>query len=78
MYSIAGPSTVRVKEGFEDELHVHELSTGDFIFIAAWTEHQVCNDSDQQDAVWLVVQHGSHPVGAELADWGGAVTATHD
>jgi uncharacterized RmlC-like cupin family protein len=77
MYSIAGFSTIRVKEGFEDTLQAHELSTGDFVFIPAWTEHQICNDSDQ-DSVWLVVQHGSHPVGAELADWGGEETATHD
>lgn len=53
------------------KLKRHDLSTGDFAFVPAWTEHQAQNSSDE-DVVWLVIQSGSHPVGADLIDWGGA------
>lgn len=75
LYVTSGQGVLHVKEGLEGDLKKHELSTGDFVFVPAWTEHQVCNETDQ-DTVWLVFQHGARPVGAELADWGGDETQT--
>lgn len=74
MYVVSGSGVLLVK-GFEDDLKRHELSVGDFVFVPAWTEHQIRNETDQ-DTSWLVVQSGSHPVGAELTDWGGAEAQT--
>ena len=58
------------------KLKRHELSPGDFAFVPAWTEHQMKNESDE-DMVWLVIQSGSHPIGLDLADWGGDEVTTH-
>lgn len=75
MYVVSGKGALLVKEGLEGNVQRHELSAGDFVFVPAWTEHQVCNENDQ-DSVWLIFQHGARPVGAELADWGGDETHT--
>lgn len=75
MYLVSGSSVILVKHGFDDNLKRHELSQGDSIFVPAWTEHQACNDTDE-DASWLVIQSGARPVGADLVDWGGAEAAT--
>ncbi|KAK4217550.1 hypothetical protein QBC37DRAFT_369974 [Rhypophila decipiens] len=50
----------------------YPLEKGDFAFIPAWTEHQALNESDTEDAVWVVTRSGSSPVEVHLTDWGGA------
>jgi uncharacterized RmlC-like cupin family protein len=77
MYLISGSSILIVKEGFDDNLQRHELSLGDFVFVPAWTEHQACNEADE-DANWLVIQGGPRPAGAVLVDWGGAEVVARD
>lgn len=54
-----------------DEPRRHELSPGDFAFIPAWTEHQVVNESDEGDVVWVVTRSGPEPVQVDLVGWGG-------
>lgn len=70
IYAVSGTATLIVKEGFEDSLKRNPMAAGAFAFIPAWTEHQVKNDSDE-DAVWVIIQSGSRPVGAILTGWGG-------
>ena len=77
MYLVSGSSILTVKEGFDDNLQRHELSLGDFVFVPAWTEHQACNETDE-DASWLVIQSGPRPAGAVLVDWGGAEVVARD
>lgn len=71
MYLVSGLSVLLVKEGFGDNLQRDQLFQGDCVFVPAWTEHQACNETDE-DASWLVIQSGSRPVGADLVDWGRA------
>ncbi|CAM1508563.1 Fc.00g054110.m01.CDS01 [Cosmosporella sp. VM-42] len=70
IYAVSGTGVLVVNEGLDMKLKRHELSPGDFAFVPAWTEHQMKNESDE-DLVWLVIQSGSHPIGLDLADWGG-------
>ncbi|KAF7561446.1 hypothetical protein G7046_g2697 [Stylonectria norvegica] len=72
--SVSGSGVLVVNQGMDMELKRHELSPGDFAFVPAWTEHQIRNESDG-DIVWLVMQSGSHPIGADLASWGGSEMA---
>ncbi|TQS33618.1 hypothetical protein Golomagni_06029 [Golovinomyces magnicellulatus] len=70
IYAVSGDAVLIVKEGFEDSLKRNPLSPGSFAFVPAWTEHQMKNESDKE-AVWVMIQSGSNPVGAVLTDWGG-------
>ncbi|KAH7166306.1 RmlC-like cupin domain-containing protein [Dactylonectria macrodidyma] len=70
VYAVSGNGILTVNQGLGMELKDHELSPGDFAFIPAWTEHQVRNETEE-DVVWLMIQSGPHPIGADLADWGG-------
>jgi mannose-6-phosphate isomerase-like protein (cupin superfamily) len=70
VYVASGTGTLIVNEGFNSDLRRHELSSGDFAVIPAWTEHQIRNDTGA-DVVCIVVQSGSSPEGATLTDWGG-------
>ncbi|KAH6877153.1 RmlC-like cupin domain-containing protein [Thelonectria olida] len=76
VYTISGNGILVVNEGLAMELKNHDLAPGDFAFVPAWTEHQFKNETDQ-DAVWLVIQGGPHPLGADLADWGGDMVTVH-
>lgn len=49
----------------------HVLGPGDFVFIPAWTEHQVANESPDTDVVWVVVRTGPEPTVVPLSEWGG-------
>ena len=73
--AVSGTGTLVVKEGFKGELRHHELKSGDFAFVPAWTEHQVRNDTDQE-LVWVITQSGPRPVGAILSEWGGQEVKT--
>ncbi|KAK3347548.1 RmlC-like cupin domain-containing protein [Neurospora tetraspora] len=55
-------------EGSEPERH--ELGQGDFAAVPAWTEHQVLNESAEQDAHWVIIRSGGHPVEVHLKGWG--------
>lgn len=72
IYAVSGTGILVVKEGFEGELHRHELTPGDFAFVPAWTEHQFCNETDS-DAVYLIIQGGPRPAAVNLTGWGGQV-----
>ncbi|KEY65680.1 hypothetical protein S7711_07513 [Stachybotrys chartarum IBT 7711] len=72
IYAVSGTGILVVKEGFEGELHRHELTPGDFAFVPAWTEHQFCNETDS-DTVYLIIQGGPRPAAVNLTDWGGQV-----
>ncbi|KAF4977132.1 hypothetical protein FZEAL_6320 [Fusarium zealandicum] len=76
-YAVSGNGTLIVNEAVGSDLKNHDLSPGDFAFVPAWTEHQVRNETDQ-DVVLLVIQSGSSPIRADLADWGGDVIMTRD
>lgn len=58
----------------EEQPRRHELSPGDFAFIPAWTEHQVVNEADQGDLVWVLVHSGGERVQVDLTGWGGETT----
>lgn len=77
VYAVSGHGTLVVNEGLAMDLKNHELSPGDFAFIPAWTEHQVKNETDQ-DLVWIIIQSGRSPIGADLADWGGDMITKRD
>ncbi|KAK0611778.1 hypothetical protein B0T14DRAFT_391600, partial [Immersiella caudata] len=49
----------------------HLIEKGDFAFIPAWTEHQVLNESDEEDLHWVITRSGPQPVEVNLVDWGG-------
>ncbi|KAF7553912.1 hypothetical protein G7Z17_g3270 [Cylindrodendrum hubeiense] len=70
VYAISGNGILVVNQGLGMDLKTHDLSPGDFAFIPAWTEHQVKNETEE-DIVWLIIQSGPRPIGADLADWGG-------
>lgn len=55
----------------EEQPRRHELSPGDFAFIPAWTEHQVVNEADQGDIVWVMVHSGGERMQVDLTGWGG-------
>lgn len=74
-YAVSGEGTLIVNES--SELKNHGLSPGDFAFVPAWTEHQINNDTEQ-DVVWLAIQSGSHPIGADLTGWSGSVITARD
>lgn len=46
------------------------MEAGDFAFVPAWTEHQLLNETDQENA-WVITRSGSQPVVVGLTDWGG-------
>ncbi|KAL8365364.1 hypothetical protein RB595_004253 [Gaeumannomyces hyphopodioides] len=48
----------------------NELEPGDFVFVPAWTEHQLINDTDEQ-VTWVVIQGGPSPIVVDLEEWGG-------
>ncbi|KAK3388618.1 RmlC-like cupin domain-containing protein [Sordaria brevicollis] len=58
------------KEKDEDDPERHELGQGDFAAVPAWTEHQVLNESTDQDAHWVIIRSGGHPVEVHLKGWG--------
>ena len=51
------------------------VSAGDFVFIPAWTEHQVRNEAPaadgSADVVWVVVRNAGEPTVVPLQGWGG-------
>lgn len=49
----------------------HELVKGDFAFVPAWTEHQVLNQSEEDDLMWVVFRTGPSPVEVNLTGWQG-------
>ncbi|KAK2596835.1 hypothetical protein N8I77_012726 [Diaporthe amygdali] len=55
----------------EEQPQRHELSPGDFVFIPAWTEHQVVNEAEEGDIVWVLIQSGGERVQVDLDGWGG-------
>ncbi|ROV94850.1 hypothetical protein VPNG_09286 [Cytospora leucostoma] len=56
----------------EEQARRYELSPGDFAFVPAWTEHQVLNEGDVGDVVWVVTRSGGEPVQVDLVGWGDA------
>lgn len=78
LYLISGSGILLIKQSLEETAQRYTLDRGDFAVIPAWTEYQVRNESPSggEDVVWLVVQNGSRPVGANLTDWGGAENST--
>ncbi|CCC13824.1 unnamed protein product [Sordaria macrospora k-hell] len=58
------------KDEEDSEPERHELSQGDFAAVPAWTEHQVLNESAEQDTHWVIIRSGSHPVEVHLKGWG--------
>ncbi|KAK4445555.1 RmlC-like cupin domain-containing protein [Podospora aff. communis PSN243] len=59
------------EEEEDEEPERHVIEKGDFAFIPAWTEHQVVNESDEEDLHWVITRSGSQPVEVNLVDWGG-------
>jgi hypothetical protein len=55
----------------EEQPRRHPLSPGDFAFIPAWTEHQVVNEADEGDIVWVLVHSGGERMQVDLTGWGG-------
>jgi len=66
---LSSPKDEDEEEDEEPERHVIEM--GDFAFIPAWTEHQVVNESDEEDLHWVITRSGGQPVEVHLVDWGG-------
>ena len=52
-----------------EEPERHAIEKGDFAFIPAWTEHQVVNESDQEDLHWVITRSGPQPVQVNLKGW---------
>ena len=76
MYAVSGKAVLATQpEGEDAEPKNHEISPGDFIFVPAWTEHQILNDSDEE-IVWVVIRSGSHPTIVNLTEWGGPQVKT--
>lgn len=48
-----------------------ELGPGDFAFIPAWTEHQVVNETVDQELSWVLSRHGAEPIQVDLDGWAG-------
>lgn len=78
MYLVSGSGVLLVKESLQETPQRHALTQGDFVFLPAWTEHQMHNEDSEVDAVWVVFHVGSRPVKANLMDWGGAEDSTCD
>jgi quercetin dioxygenase-like cupin family protein len=78
LYLVSGSGVLLVKESLEEIPQRHVLSQGDFAFLPAWTEHQVQNENDEVDAIFVVFHVGSRPARANLTDWGGAEDITRD
>lgn len=57
----------------EEQPRRHNLCPGDFAFIPAWTEHQVVNEADEGDVVWILIHSGGERVQVDLAGWGGGI-----
>lgn len=76
MYIVSGQGILICNEGFEAELREHEIASGDFAVVPAWTEHQARNTSDTAELVCVVVHGGPRPVGATLTGWGGDEAST--
>lgn len=55
----------------EEQPRRHELPPGSCAYIPAWTEHQVVNEADEGDIVWVLVQSGGERVQVDLTGWGG-------
>ncbi|CAK7212231.1 hypothetical protein SCUCBS95973_001392 [Sporothrix curviconia] len=75
-----GASTAsRLRKGPEPARRT--ISAGDFVFIPAWTEHQVRNEGvaaevdgvskPADDVVWVVVRNAGEPTVVPLQGWGG-------
>jgi len=52
-----------------EEPERHAIEKGDFAFIPAWTEHQVVNESDEEDLHWVITRSGPQPVEVNLKGW---------
>lgn len=70
VFLISGTGVFLVKGGEKDGGQRNSLTKGDLVYVPPWTEHQMLNESDE-DSVWLLIQNGARPVGADLKDWGG-------
>ncbi|KAF9876973.1 cupin 2 conserved barrel domain protein [Colletotrichum karsti] len=70
IYTTSGTGLLLVSPGAGQELKRHEMGTGDFAFIPAWTEHQLLNETDQDNA-WVITRSGPLPTVVDLTDWGG-------
>ncbi|CAH0023945.1 unnamed protein product [Clonostachys rhizophaga] len=70
VFLVSGSGVFLVQGGQKEGAQRNELTQGDLVFVPSWTEHQLVNETDD-DAVWLLIQSGSRPVGADLTDWGG-------
>lgn len=57
-------------EGESDAPERHEIAPGDFVFVPAWTEHRLLNETGEE-VVWVVVRSGGAPVQVDLTHWGG-------
>ncbi|KAJ4422248.1 hypothetical protein N0V82_003108 [Gnomoniopsis sp. IMI 355080] len=55
----------------EEQPRRFELSTGDFAFIPAWTEHQIVNEGSKRDMSWVLFHGGGEPLQVDLDGWGG-------
>ncbi|KAK4237540.1 hypothetical protein C8A03DRAFT_15930 [Achaetomium macrosporum] len=74
VYTVSGNGVLLSQpEGDDEEPKRHELGSGDFAFIPAWTEHQVVNESGV-DFHLVVIRSGGQPVEVNLTDWGGPQT----
>ncbi|KAK1752982.1 RmlC-like cupin domain-containing protein [Echria macrotheca] len=78
IYAVSGtgvllwiPNDEEVEEEEKPERQI--IEKGDFAFIPAWREHQVLNESKDQDLHWVVIRSGPAPVEVDLLHWGGEV-----
>ncbi|KAK0649015.1 RmlC-like cupin domain-containing protein [Cercophora newfieldiana] len=75
IYAVSGKGVLLSSPKDEDEEDEkperHPIEKGDFAFIPAWTEHQVVNESDEEDLHWVITRSGPQPVEVNLVDWGG-------
>ncbi|KAF5490743.1 hypothetical protein CGCF413_v010811 [Colletotrichum fructicola] len=70
IYTTSGTGVLLVSPGAAQEVKRHDMEAGDFAFVPAWTEHQLLNETDQENA-WVITRSGSQPVVVGLTDWGG-------
>lgn len=76
IYTVSGTGALLSAPKDEDEdedekPERHPIAKGDFAFIPAWTEHQVVNESDDEDLHLVITRTGPQPVEVGLVDWGG-------
>jgi len=71
VYAVSGRGVLATQPEEEDtDPQRHEITPGDFVFVPAWTEHQMLNESEDE-VVWLVVRSGPYPTVVNLTEWGG-------